>query len=156
MIQNIFQRIYESTNTLCGTIITLLIMIFGEHWFLFSLFLFLNFIDWITGWMKAKINAKENSQKGFKGILKKLSYWIMILVAFMTSAGFVEIGKVLEINLEITTLLGWFVLSNLIVNELRSILENFIESGINVPTIFSKGLEVANKVINKRDQDNEK
>lgn len=74
MIQNIFQRIYESTNTLCGTIITLLIMIFGEHWFLFSLFLFLNFIDWITGWMKAKINAKENSQKGFKGILKKLSY----------------------------------------------------------------------------------
>lgn len=80
----------------------------------------------------------------------------MILVAFMTSAGFVEIGKVLEINLEITTLLGWFVLSNLIVNELRSILENFIESGINVPTIFSKGLEVANKVINKRDQDNEK
>ena len=73
----------------------------------------------------------------------------MIAVAFGASATFVEIGVTLGINLEITVLLGWFVLASLIVNELRSILENFVEMGYNVPRILTKGLEVADKAINQ-------
>ena len=38
-------------------------------------------------------------------------------------------------------------------NEIRSICENFVEAGYNVPTILIKGLEVADKVVN---QDTEK
>lgn len=77
----------------------------------------------------------------------------MIAVAFGASATFVEIGVTLGINLEITVLLGWFVLASLIVNELRLILENFVEMGYNVPRILTKGLEVADKAINQSQDD---
>ena len=97
--------------------------------------------------------GKENSVKGWQGVLKKLGYWIMIMVAFGASAVFIEIGKAIGVNLGITTLLGWFVLASLIINEIRSILENFVEAGYNVPTILVKGLEVADKVVNSHDED---
>ncbi len=73
----------------------------------------------------------------------------MIMVAFGASAVFIEIGKVIGVNLGITTLLGWFALASLIINEIRSILENFVEAGYNVPVVIVKGLEVADKVVNK-------
>ncbi len=82
-------------------------------------------------------------------MLKKLRYWLMIMVAFIASAVFIEIGNVLGVNLQITTLLGYFVLAFLLVNEIRSICENFVEAGFNVPLILKKGLEVADKAINK-------
>lgn len=78
----------------------------------------------------------------------------MIMVAFGASAIFIEIGKAIGIDLGITTLLGWFVLASLIINEIRSILENFVEAGYNVPNILVNGLEVADKVVNK-DNDSE-
>lgn len=101
-------------------------------------------------------NALLNSKAGWKGVLKKLGYWIMIAVAFGASAVFVEIGKTIGVDLGITTLLGWFVLASLLVNEIRSICENFVEAGYNVPQILIRGLEVADKAINKEaDTDSE-
>lgn len=140
-------------NVFVGTVIAILSMIFGEYWYLFALFLILNVADWLTGWMKSRIMKKENSVKGWKGVLKKLGYWLMILVAFSLSAGFVEIGKALGIDLGITQLLGYFVLASLIVNEGRSICENFVEAGFNVPKILSNGLMVADKIINKENEE---
>lgn len=142
-------KIIDTYNTIVGGTVALLSYIFGEHWILFALFLAFNVIDWITGWMKSRINKKENSVAGWKGALKKLGYWIMIGVAFGASVVFIEIGKVLSIDLQITVLLGWFVLASLLVNEIRSICENFVEAGFNVPKILTKGLEVADKTINK-------
>ena len=46
------------------------------------------------------------------------------------------------------------MLASLIINEIRSILENFVEAGYNVPKILVNGLEVADKVVNK-DNDTE-
>ena len=142
-------KIIDTYNTIVGGTVALLSYIFGEHWILFALFLAFNVIDWITGWMKSRINKKENSVAGWKGALKKLGYWIMIGVAFGARVVFIEIGKVLSIDLQITVLLGWFVLASLLVNEIRSICENFVEAGFNVPKILTKGLEVADKTINK-------
>ena len=90
-----------------------------------------------------------------EGVLKKLGYWLMIMVAFGASAVFNEIGKVIGIDLGITTLLGWFVLASLIINEIRSILENFVEAGYNVPTILVNGLKVADKVVNQDNDNND-
>ena len=142
-------KIIDTYNTIVGGTVALLSYIFGEHWILFALFLAFNVIDWITGWMKSRINKKENSVAGWKGALKKLGYWLMIGVAFGASVVFMEIGKVLSIDLQITVLLGWFVLASLLVNEIRSICENFVEAGFNVPYVLVKGLEVADKTINK-------
>ena len=141
--------IIDKINAIGGVIVALLSYILGEHWFLFVGFLALNVVDYITGCIKSGINGKVNSAKGAKGALKKLGYWIMILVSFGMSGIFVEIGKVIGINLQVTSLIGWFVLSTLIINELRSIIENFVEAGFKVPSILTKGLEVANKTIDK-------
>ena len=146
-------KVIDTYNAIVGAIVALLTYIFGEHWLLFALFLAFNIADWLTGWMKSRMAHKESSSVGWKGVLKKLGYWIMIAVAFGASAVFIEVGVVLGINLQITTLLGWFVLASLLVNEIRSICENFVEAGFNVPQVLIKGLEVANKAINKDSED---
>lgn len=138
-------------NAIAGAVIAFFTFIFGEHYLLFVAFLVLNIIDWLTGWMKSRINKRENSVRGWKGVLKKLGYWLMILTAFLAAAIFIEIGTVLNFDLGVTTLLGWFVLASLIVNELRSIVENFVEAGFDVPRVLTQGLEVANKIINEDD-----
>lgn len=145
-------KVIDTYNAMVGSVVAVLAYVFGEHWMLFALFLFFNVADWITGWMKSRIAKKENSSKGWKGVVKKLGYWLMIAVAFGASAVFIEIGTVLGINLQITTLLGWFVLASLLVNEIRSICENFVEAGFDVPQVLVKGLEVADKAINKESE----
>lgn len=143
----------DTYNAIVGGIVAVLSFVFGEHWILFAIFLLFNIADWITGWMKSRMAGKENSMKGWQGVLKKLGYWLMILVAFAASAVFIEIGNTLGMDLGITTLLGYFVLASLLVNELRSILENFVEAGYNVPTVLVKGLEVADKVVNQEEKE---
>lgn len=146
---NYAEAIIDGYNAIAGAIVAVLSYILGEHWILFAAFLLLNIADWLTGWMKSRLANKENSMKGWKGVLKKLGYWLMIMVAFGASAVFIEIGATIGIDLGITTLLGWFVLASLLINEIRSILENFVEAGFNVPIILIKGLEVADKAVNK-------
>lgn len=147
-------KVIDTYNAMVGAAVAVLSYILGEHWFLFVLFLLLNAIDWGTGWMKSRINNVENSKAGLKGVLKKLGYWLMIMVAFGASAAFVEVGKIINLDLGVTTLLDWFVLASLLVNEARSICENLVEMGVNVPTILVKGLQAANRVVNQED-DNE-
>lgn len=139
--------IIDKINVIYGTIVAVLSYILGEHWILFVAFLILNIVDYVTGCLKSRINGKSNSVKGAIGALKKLGYWLMIMVAFGMSTVFMEIGKTIGVNLQITSMIGWFVLATLIINELRSILENFVEAGYAVPAILVKGLEVANKAI---------
>ena len=102
------EKVVDSYNAAVGSVIALLTFLFGEHWLLFAMFLLFNVIDWFTGWMKSYINKRENSMKGWTGVLKKLGYWLM----------------------------------------------NLVESGYNVPTVLTKGLEVADKIINSEREEN--
>lgn len=147
--------ITDSYNAFVGAVIAILTMVLGEHWYIFAAFLLLNVIDWITGWMKSRINGVENSMAGWKGVLKKIGYWLMIAVAFAIAAALIEVGKVIGIDLGVTTLLGWFVLASLIVNEARSIVENFVEAGYDVPRILTAGLQVADEKLNGADKEEE-
>ena len=148
-------NVIDAYNAVVGAIVAILSYVLGEHWILFAGFLLLNVADWITGWMKSRMMGKENSVAGWKGALKKLGYWLMIAVAFGSSAVFIEIGKVIGVDLGITTLLGWFVLASLLINEIRSIVENFVEAGFDVPVVLIKGLEVADKAVNHESEDEE-
>ena len=149
------QSITDSYNAFVGTIIAVLTMVLGDHWYIFAAFLLLNIIDWLTGWMKSRINGVENSTAGWKGVLKKIGYWLMIAVAFAIAAALIEVGEVIGIDLGITTLLGWFVLASLIVNEARSIVENFVEAGYDVPKVLTTGLQVADEKLNGSDEKEE-
>ena len=75
-------------------------------------------------------------------------YWVLIAVAFVMAAVFTALGNdVLQIDLSFLDLLGWFCLASLMVNELRSIIENFVEMGYDVPMVLIKGLQVAADLI---------
>lgn len=154
-MKKFMDTISNSYNAAVGTAIAILTMILGDFWFLFVAFMILNIMDWYTGRMKAKSKNAESSEEGLKGIKKKLGYWIMIGLAFLTATVLIEIGAVLNVDLGVTTLLGFMVLASLIVNEIRSIVENLIELGYKVPAVLTKGLAVADKIINKEDYESE-
>lgn len=134
-------------NLVIGGITAFLSYLLGDHWILFVLFLALNVGDYVTRWLAARLTGTENSKAGWFGILKKLGYWIMIALGYGMSIIFIEIGNTIGVDLSITTYIGAFVLCTLILNEIRSILENLVEAGYKVPIILIKGLEVANKAI---------
>lgn len=141
-------NVYTSKLTvLLSGVVAFLEYLFGTHWILFAAFLLLNIADYVTGCLKSRLNGKSNSVKGAKGALKKLGYWIMIAVAFGMTVIFEEIGQIIGADLSITSMIGWFVLATLIINEIRSICENFVECGYKIPSSIIKGLEVANKAI---------
>lgn len=137
--------IIDKLNALIGVVIAILSYILGEHWILFVGFLLLNILDFITRGIAARIQKNVNSEAGALGILKKFGYWLMVLLAYIMSAVFTELGGVLGVDLQISEFIGLFVLGALIINEFRSILENLVEAGYNPPSILIKGLQVANK-----------
>lgn len=137
----------DKVNTFAGIFVAVATYVFGQHWWLFGAYLLLNVGDWLTGWLKSAIAGKTSSAKGLKGIVKKFGYWIMIAISFGMAAIFIEVGEIIGVDLDITILLGWFVLISLMVNELRSILENFVEAGYKVPRILVSGLEAVEDTI---------
>ena len=144
-------KVINLYNMLVGGVITLLSAIFGTFWYIFAAYLLLNFFDWLTGWYKSYKLHKESSKEGAKGIVKKLGYWIIIAVAFLVSWVFVKMGTdLLHIDLSMLTMVGWFTLACLMVNEVRSIIENLVECGYNVPAVLIKGLAITEKLLNKK------
>lgn len=137
----------DKINLVLGAIVALLTYILGEHWILFISFLLLNCGDYLTRWIAARLTGTENSRAGWMGILKKLGYWIMIALGFGMSLIFIEVGNTIGVDLKISSFIGWYIMATLSLNEIRSILENLVEAGYDVPNVLIKGLEVANKAI---------
>ena len=113
----------------------------------------LNVLDWLTGWYKARVKKEANSKSGMKGIVKKVGYCVILLIAFLIPYMFQRLGKdLLGVDLGYLSALGWFTLANLLINEIRSILENLVACGYRVPEILKRGLEITEKVINETEK----
>lgn len=143
-------KIFNKITAIISSIISGITTIFGIEWVLFLGYLILNILDYITGVIKAKINNTENSAKGSIGIVKKFCYWILIGISFLISWLLVRLGFKLDINLEFVMLFGWFTLACLIINECRSIIENLIEIGVDVPIFLTKGLNIYDEVLEEK------
>ena len=139
-------------NYIICTITAILSAILGDFWFLFIFLLGLNIIDYITGIMKARHLKKESSKQAMKGFIKKFLMWCLIAMGFGLGITFQKIGKIIGIDLHIMLAIGWFILAHCIINEFRSILENMVEldKGYLVPRWLIKGLEVTNKIMDKK------
>ena len=136
-----FIKIFNGIANTISAFFTFLTSIFGIQWVLFAGYLILNIIDYFTGTLKARINKIESSNKGCIGIIKKFCYWVLIGFTFLISFLLSQLGQIININLEFVMLFGWFTVTCLIINESRSIIENLIEIGIEVPSFLKKGLE---------------
>ena len=140
----------DTYNLAIGMIVSIMTAIFGIYWYIFAAYLLFNVLDWLTGWYRSRKKKRESSVEGLHGIIKKLGYWIIIAVAFLMSNVFVQLGgDILGIDLNFLMMIGWFTLACLMVNEVRSILENLVECGYHVPSVLINGLDVANQMINQ-------
>lgn len=146
----------DKYNAVVGTVVAVLTAFLGTYWYLFAGYLLLNVLDWLTGWNRSMKLQQSSSDKGFKGILKKTGYWVIISVAFLIPSLLIGLGRdVLHIDLSFLTLLGWLTLAMLIVNEARSIIENLVEAGYEVPEFLIKGLDVTAKLLSKKAESDE-
>lgn len=135
-------NILNRVNMIGGAIVTAVAAIFGQYWFLFAGFLLFNVIDWISGWMRSSMKGESCSKVGAKGIVKKVWYWVVIGTAFFIGFSFEAMGQTVGVSLDFMELVGWFVLANYLVNEIRSILENLVDMGVAVPAFLVKGLKI--------------
>ncbi len=143
-------KLLSKANSLWGMAVALLSSLFGRFWYLFAAFLILNLVDYITGIIKAKLSLKESSARGLMGIIKKVGYWVVISLSFFISLSFENMGSAIGLDLSFTRLLGWFTLATFIINEIRSILENLIALGVDVPSFLTTGLEIASKAVDEQ------
>lgn len=94
--------------------------------------------DYITGMAKAYTTSKLCSKVGIKGIVKKLCYFIAVVVAMGTdwiiSYGFSAINITVSDNKTIALI----VVMWLIINEMISILENLSVIGVPLPKFLQK------------------
>lgn len=140
-------------NLIVGAAVAVLSAVFGVYWYLFAGYLVLNILDWITGWYRSRKLHKESSYVGLMGIIKKLGYWVIVAVSFMLPAMFINFFEdTFGIRIDEIMFLGWFTLCTLIVNEIRSILENLVECGYSVPEVLVKGLAITDEMLKKAEK----
>ena len=150
-------KVFDKIDWFLGGVVAVMTAILGKYWFLFAGFLILNFIDYTTGVIKARYFHRESSVIGARGVLKKVFYWIVIAVAFFIAYCFTKMGSLFNINLNFVILFGWFTLATYIINEIRSILENIVEMGVNVPSFLISGLDITQRLLeDKSTMDDEK
>ena len=141
-------KIMSTYNMAVGSAVAFLSCLLGQYWYLFMAFLLLNIIDEITGLIKSKIYNKISSVEGAKGAFRKVGYWIAIAVAFLIPETLCSmLNDALGINAEFLLLFGWFTLATFMVNEARSVIENLVQIGVEVPEFLIKGLEITEKLI---------
>ena len=98
-------------------------------------------LDYITGFMSSATEWTLSSTKGFKGILKKLVYPIVIVVALLIDYVIMLFGSQLDAVLPMTTFFGTLMTLWFIINESISILENAIKLDVKLPGFFKTFLE---------------
>ena len=111
-------------------------------------------IDYITGLTSAYRNGELKSKTGLLGILKKVSYLVLVAVGgvvdYLICSGLATAG----FDFGVTYCCGLIVCVWLIINELISILENLSELGTPIPKFLVNVVHrLKNTVENKNDTD---
>lgn len=125
-----------------SAIITTFIFIFGAWDIALQSLIIIMVIDYFTGISKSFVSKKLNSNRGFKGIVKKISMLSIVAVAVIIDRSMGDTGLVRN-----------FIIYYLIANEGLSIIENLGEMDIIVPDILKDKLEQLKKN-NVKDGDN--
>lgn len=94
--------------------------------------------DYVSGMIAAYSEGTLSSRKGKLGILKKLSYLIVIVAAALLDWILIKGMQLIGQNIEIRTYyLAAVVCIWLILNEIISILENLTRIGVPLPSFLS-------------------
>lgn len=120
----------DKITLLFGAILSLIFYLTGGENELLSFLCYAMVIDYVSGIIKSFITKKMNSRTGIKGILKK-SMMILVIAAVNI------LDTVLQAPVEFKTI----IISLFLSNEILSVLENAILSGIPIPDCIKRELE---------------
>lgn len=94
-------------------------------------------LDYVSGMLKAFITKQVSSKIGFKGILKKVSILLVVMLAVLIDRVTGETGA-------IRTLVVYYFVAN----EGLSVLENLGQAGVPIPQSIKKALKALKKESN--------
>ena len=122
---------------------TMLINIIGKPTDELMILLMLMVIDLITGTIVSAVFHKSSKTKSgklssrvmFKGIVKKILTLVIVVIAYQ-----------LDILLNIS-MIRYIVIITLIIEEILSIIETITLTGLKVPTIITKALDVLERSV---------
>ena len=136
-------KLKNIVSIVTGAIGSLLINLIGKPTDDLIILLVLMTIDLIVGFLISAIwqkstktdSGKLSSRVMFKGIVKKFFTLVIVVIAF-------QLDKLLVMNV-----IRHIVIIAFIVEEILSITENIAISGIKIPTIITKALDVLEKEV---------
>ena len=106
--------------------------------------------DYITGMVSAYVNKTLCSRCGIRGILKKLSYLMVVCVGIGVDWILHEAASQIGIEYQGTFAVGLLVTIWLVINELISILENLAKIGVPMPAFLKKIIEKLRVSVEKK------
>lgn len=126
-----------------GTIGSLLINLIGKPTNELMILLMLMIIDLITGTLVSAVWHKSSKTKSgklssrvmFKGIVKKILTLVIVVIAY-------QLDILLGINV-----IRYIVIITLIIEEILSIIETITLTGLKVPAIITKALDVLERSV---------
>ncbi len=95
-------------------------------------------IDYATGLLGAYIHRELSSEKGWKGILKKIAYFAAVCVGCGVDYLLTAFGGMFGVTFKTSLAVGVLVTMWLIINESISILENLVKIGVPLPPFLEK------------------
>ena len=128
-------------KTIIQTIITavmgFLTSIFGALAIPVLLMVACNIIDYGTGLAAAKYRSQHiNSYKGLRGIIKKVSMWLLVAVGAVIDQLLLYASTTVGFEIPISFLVAGVVAIWIICNEIISILENIKDIGVPIPSFL--------------------
>lgn len=126
----------ERINYFLSAIVGAFISFFGILAIPLALLVPCNVIDYFTGIAASKIKGKKiESSIGFKGIVKKISMYVLIFVGFGIDCMISYVSGTLHIEMDFPLICSAIVASWLVINELISITENCEVIGVSIPIL---------------------
>ena len=121
-----------------------------------SLLIVMMTVDYISGISAAYIKGELSSRVGLKGIVKKIGYIGVVIVAAVMDWVLYSGLRGVGIGIEMSYYLGLIVTIWLIINECISVLENLGEIGVPLPPFLMKAINKLKKHLeDKGGNDNE-
>lgn len=124
----------EILNSIIAVICTSAIYLLGGLDVALSCLLIAIILDYVSGLVKAYITKQLSSKIGIKGIIKKVSVLLVVMLAVLIDRVTGETGAIR------TLVIYYFV-----ANEGLSIIENLSQSGVPIPQNIKKALKVMKK-----------
>lgn len=124
------------TKAIMAVILSVFTYLTNNYSGIFILLIFLMFMDYLTGIISAYINQQLESTKGLKGILKKVSFMMLVILGFCADIMVTFLVQKVGVQLSTNGMFGIATICWLISNESLSVIENLGEIGVPIPSFL--------------------